>query len=203
MNGIDIVTVVKEFNMKPLFILDKHRQAWEHLLGQRRCFRATVNRFGHRHRQGAKIKKGATLCVTDVHLKGSKYVIDHVWLDYTVDLAVFGERLKPGTLLEFTAVVITYEKGGKNIYGQAKGTYQDFGLADVNNCQIIQHPRYRQSDLIGPLLISYAIKSHTNINSGKFLGYDPLIPQRKIYVGQTFANHLAKFLSWKWSNKQP
>lgn len=184
--------------MNKLKLLDDHRKAWASLLGKRKYFRGTVKRFGHKHRQGSQIKRGATLLLTDVHLKYSNKVIDHAWVDYNVDLAVLGEYIKPGSLIEFEARVKSYDKGGKNIYGKGTGTYQDLELANIKHVKVLTSSTLAYGDLIDNDLIRYAITTRTNIKHGKYLGKDPKGYLGSIYVGQTFANKLARYLSWKW-----
>ena len=181
-------------------MLDESRKDWIHLLGKVHTFRGVVDRFGHKHRQGSQIKRGATLCLTDVHLKYSNKIIDHAWIDYSPKLAKFGEYLKPGTIIEFKAVVSTYDKGGKNIYGKGVGTYQDLELIKISHVKIIKSRPVVYDDLIDDQLISYAIKTRTNIKHGTYLGVDPQKRLGKIYIGQTFANKVAKYLSWKWNS---
>lgn len=184
---------------KKIMLMDDSRIPWAHLLGKTKIFRGTVSRFGHKHRQGKDIKRGATLCLVDVHLKHSNKIIDHVWVNYTSIWAVFGEVLKPGAVVEFTATVAAYDKGGKHIYGRGQGVYQDLELINCKNLRAISHPRLVQSDLIDDNLVSYAIATKTNITRGTYLGQDPQGKLGKIYVGQTFANRLARYLSYKWS----
>lgn len=184
--------------MTKLNLLDDHRKAWKSLLGKRKYFRGTVKRFGHKHRQGAKIKRGATLLLTNVHLKYSNKVIDHAWIEYNPKLAVLGEYIKPGSLIEFEARVDSYDKGGKNIYGKGTGVYQDLELVNVKHVKVLTSRTIAYGDLIDNDLVSYAIRTRTNIKHGTYLGKDPKGYLGSIYVGQTFANKLARYLSWKW-----
>lgn len=189
-----------------LNLLDEHRQAWLHLLGKTKRFRGTVSRFGHKHRQGKDIKKGATLVLTDVHLVGSPNTIDHVWIDYTPNLAILGEHLRPNGIIEFEATVDSYVKGGSNIYGKGKGTFDDLGLSNIKSVKIIKEPYWtKQYDaLIGDNLISYAITTHRNVKSGGLvIGKDPKGFLGSIHVGQGFANQLARFLSYRWAVELP
>lgn len=188
---------------KAINLLTDDREAWATLYGKRKIFRGRVSRFGHKHRQGAQIKRGATLCLTDVHIKGSNKSIDHVWVDYTVELAKHGELIVAGSLIEFQAVVTAYVKGGKNLEKldptdfDADKTYHDLELSQLSNIKVIRHKRLNKTSLIGTNLTAYAIKTRTNIANGVFLGMDPQNRLGKIYVGQNFANKLAKYLSWK------
>lgn len=192
-------------NMNKLNLLDDHRSAWSHLVGQRKTFRGTISRFGHKHRQGAQIKKGATLVLTDVHQYRSKNQIDHVWIDYTPELAQFGEHLRPNGIIEFDAIVSSYVKGGKNIYGKGEGTFDDLELTDVKNVTIIKEPYFPKSydALIDDDFISYIIKTRQNLASGKSVGKDPYGKLGTIKIGQGFCNRFAKTLSWKWINTLP
>ena len=93
---------------KDIDLLDAHRDAWTHLLGQRKVFRGKIKRLGHKHRQGSDIKKGATLLLVDVHLVRSSKTIDHAWIEYTPELAQFGEHIRPNGTIEFEALVTKY-----------------------------------------------------------------------------------------------
>lgn len=186
--------------MNQPILLSNKRKDWEKLVGQIRRFRGTVNRFGHKHRQGADIKKGATLCLIDVHLKHSSKVIDHVWVSYTPKLAKFGELIKPGSVIEFDAVVAFYGKGGKN--GTAENrTGVDIGLNDLSEITVISHPRIKKDDLVGSELVSLAIRTRTNVKRGISIGEDPKGFLGTIYIGQVFANRLARILSAKWNRE--
>ena len=186
-------------------LLDDHRKAWEHLIGQRRIFRGTVSRFGHKRRQGDKIKRGATLVITDVNLFRSPNKIDHVWLDYTPEIAVLGEHIRPNAIIEFEAEVSTYIKGGKNIYCKGEGTFDDIELINIKNVKVIKEPFSPKSYelLIDENLVSYAIRARLNVQQGVILGEDPYGRLGKIRIGQGFCNKLAKKLSWRWINELP
>lgn len=184
--------------MTKINLLDEHRKSWLKYLTKRKTFRGKVERFGHKHKQGNKIKRGATIVLVDVHLKNSPLKIDHAWLDYTVEIAKFGEEVIPGSLIEFSAIVSTYKKGGKNIYGKGQGTYDDLELTDVTNVKVISHPRLKKDAIINDKLISYAIGTRTNVKHGLFIGNDPYGKLGHIYVGQTFANRLSRLLSYKY-----
>lgn len=183
---------------KYLNLLDPHRKAWLPYVGKVKTFRGRVERFGHKHRQGADIKRGATLVLTDVHLKGSQNKIDHAWIDYIPELAVFGAEIRPGSRIEFDAQVDFYTKGGKNIYGKGSGTFDDLELTNIKQVKILSHPRLKKTDLVGANLVSYAIGTKTNVKRGLYLGLDPQKRLGKIYVGQTFANRLARRLSYEF-----
>lgn len=191
--------------MKKLNLLDDHRGAWAPLVGKRKIFRGTVVRFGHKHRQGAKVKRGATLVLTDVHQRHSSQVIDHVWVDYTPELAQFGEHIRPKCILEFEATVAPYTKGGKNIYGKGEGTFDDLELIDLKNVKIVKEPYLPKSypALVDDDFISYIIATHQNISSGKVVGQDPRGYLGSIKIGQGFCNRFAKRLSWQWINLLP
>lgn len=186
-------------------LLDEHRKAWELLVGKRKVFRGTVKRFGHKHRQGADIKRGATLLLVDVHQKHSKNVIDHVWVEYTPELAKFGEHIRPNGIIEFSAIVSTYTKGGKNIYGKGSGTFDDLELSDLKRVTIVKEPYLPKSygAIVDDELISYAIRTHQNIKSGTSLGKDPYGVLGTIHIGQGFCNRFSKMLSWRWINELP
>lgn len=186
--------------MNQPILLSNKRKDWEGLVGQTRRFRGTVDRFGHKHRQGADIKKGATLCLVNVHLKYSNKVIDHVWVSYTAKLAKFGEYLKPGSVIEFDAVVVFYGKGGKNGTSLNR-TGVDIGLDDLSEITIVSHPRLKKDDLVGDELISLAIRTRTNVKRGIAIGEDPKGYLGTIYIGQGFANRLARILSGKWHSE--
>lgn len=192
---------------KDINLLDEHRIGWLHLVGKTKRFRGTVARFGHKHRQGAEIKKGATLMLVNVHLVGSPKVIDHVWVDYRIDLAKFGEHIRPNGEIEFTATVASYEKGGANIYGKGTGTFDDLGLEDLHNVKIIHEPflpkAYLEHALIDDELVRYAIITKTNTKSGTVIGTDPKGYLGKIRVGQGFANRVARTLSYNWHVVMP
>lgn len=186
-------------------LLDDHRDAWSHLLGKRKIFRGQVKRFGHKHRQGANIKKGATLLLVDVHLLRSPNKIDHAWIDYTPELAIYGEHIRPNAIIEFEALVATYEKGGKNIYGKGVGTYNDLQLTDIKNVKIIKEPYLPKSynPIVDDELLSYIIKTRQNLKQGLVVGEDPRGQLGKIRIGQGFCNKFAKMLSWRWINELP
>ena len=186
-------------------LLDDHRSAWSHLVGERRTFRATVARFGHKHRQGATIKKGATLLLVDVHQLHSPNQIDHAWIDYTPELASLGEHVRPNGVIEFDATVSTYTKGGKNIYGKGEGTFDDIELTDIKNAAIIKEPYFPKSyeTLMDDDLVSYIIKTRQNLKTGRVVGKDSYGKLGSIKIGQGFCNRFAKTLSWKWMNQLP
>ena len=193
--------------MTKLNLLNEERKHWAKLVGQRKTFRGSVTRFGHKHRQGADIKRGATLVLTDVHQFRSKHIIDHIWIDYTPELAIHGEHIRPNAIIEFTAEVSTYTKGGKNIYGKGVGTFDDIKLTDIQDVKIIKEPRlpkaYMEDALLDDALVSYVIATKQNLKQGTIIGTDPRGQLGTIRIGQGFCNRLAKTLSWKWINKLP
>lgn len=186
-------------------LLDDHRDAWSHLLGERKVFRGQVKRLGHKHRQGSTIKKGATLLLVDVHLVRSPNKIDHAWVDYTPELAILGEHIRPNAIIEFSALVTTYIKGGKNIYGKGSGTYDDLQLTDISNVKVIKEPYLPKSyaPIVDDELVSYIIKTRQNLKQGLVVGNDPRGQLGKIRIGQVFCNKFAKTLSWRWINELP
>lgn len=190
---------------KDIDLLDAHRDAWTHLLGQRKVFRGKIKRLGHKHRQGSDIKKGATLLLVDVHLVRSSKTIDHAWIEYTPELAQFGEHIRPNGTIEFEALVTTYVKGGKNIYGKGIGTYDDIQLTDISKVKIIKEPYLPKSytALVDDEFVSYIIKTRQNLKQGLVVGEDPRGQLGKIRIGQGFCNKFAKTLSWKWINELP
>lgn len=190
---------------KQVNLVDDHREAWSHLIGQRKRFRGTVSRFGHKHRQGDKIKRGATLVLVDVRQLHSPNVIDHVWVDYTVELAQFGEYLRPNGVIEFEAEVSVYEKGGKHVYGTGLSTFDDIELINIKDVKLIKIPYWSKTypALVDDEFISYIIKTRQNIASGKVVGKDPFGQLGSIKIGQGFCNRFAKTLSWRWMNLLP
>ena len=74
---------------------------------ERYTWRGTFERTGKKHGKD----HGATIVLTKVHQKGSPKTIDHAWVNYGLMFGKLNE-LYPGDVIEFSAIIQSYHKGG-------------------------------------------------------------------------------------------
>ena len=111
------------------------RKTLLNLSNERKDFIGTVTKFGRKTSKYGT--KDITLLLEDVKLLSGQIVSDHIWVTY----GSWAGNIKLNDIIQFTATIYKYNKGGYIRQGIIKRKTSDYGLKNIKNVQIIQRKR--------------------------------------------------------------